>query len=270
MDASLASLVVVAQLFVMGFLTGLSGAVIPGPLFAFVVSDTLKKGFISGPLSALGHVIVEMPLIFAFLLGLGFILLKFQHFTYTAGGIAFILMATLIVHSARKEACHHQQQRQQRQQREAVRKAKQCPEIAEIANTPNPSATTAAVPISDTGTDATGTDANAGGAKAAAASVLGGAFFTAFNPSFVPWWATAGYAVLLAGLASPLALAGVAVVIAGHVLSDFAWYSLLSFSLSRGRKFLTDKYEAVMLAVASFLTALGVLFLFKGVSSFFS
>ena len=266
MDASLASLVVVAQLFVMGFLTGLSGAVIPGPLFAFVVSDTLKKGFISGPLSALGHVIVEMPLIFAFLLGLGFILLKFQHFTYTAGGIAFILMATLIVHSARKEACHHQRQRQQR---EAVRKAKQCPEIAEIANTPNPSATTAAVPVSDTGTDATGTDANAG-AKAAAASVLGGAFFTAFNPSFVPWWATAGYAVLLAGLASPLALAGVAVVIAGHVLSDFAWYSLLSFSLSRGRKFLTDKYEAVMLAVAFFLAALGVLFLFKGVSSFFS
>ncbi|MCU4139967.1 MAG: Threonine/homoserine/homoserine lactone efflux protein [Methanophagales archaeon] len=263
MDASLASLVVVAQLFVMGFLTGLSGAVIPGPLFAFVVSDTLKKGFISGPLSALGHVIVEMPLIFAFLLGLGFILLKFQHFTYTAGGIAFILMATLIVNSARKEACHHQQQR------EAVRKAKQCPEIAEIANTPNPSATTAAVPISDTGTDATGTDANAG-AKAAAASVLGGAFFTAFNPSFVPWWATAGYAVLLAGLASPLALAGVAVVIAGHVLSDFAWYSLLSFSLSRGRKFLTDKYEAVMLAVASFLAALGIFFLFKGVSSFFS
>jgi len=259
MDASLASLVVVAQLFLMGFLTGLSGAVIPGPLFAFVVSDTLKKGFISGPLSALGHVIVEMPLIFAFLLGLGFILLKFQHFTYTAGGIAFILMATLIVHSARKEACHHQQQR------EAVRKAKQCPEIAEIANNPNPSATTAAVPI-----PGTGTDANAGGANAAAASVLGGAFFTAFNPSFVPWWATAGYAVLLAGLASPLALAGVAVVIAGHVLSDFAWYSLLSFSLSRGRKFLTDKYEAVMLAVASFLAALGVLFLFKGVSSFFS
>ena len=263
MDASLASLVVVAQLFVMGFLTGLSGAVIPGPLFAFVVSDTLKKGFISGPLSALGHVIVEMPLIFAFLLGLGFFLLKFQHFTYTAGGIAFILMATLIANSARKEACHHQQQR------EAVRKAKQCPEIAEIANNPNPSATTAAVPISDTGTDATGTDANAGGAKAAAASVLGGAFFTAFNPSFVPWWATAGYAVLLVGLASPLALAGVAVVIAGHVLSDFAWYSLLSFSLSRGRKFLTDKYEAVMLAVASFLTALGVLFLFKGAHSFF-
>jgi len=261
MDASLASLVVVAQLFVMGFLTGLSGAVIPGPLFAFVVSDTLKKGFISGPLSALGHVIVEMPLIFAFLLGLGFILLKFQHFTYTAGGIAFILMATLIVHSARKEA---------RKQRKAFGKAKQCPEIAEIANTPNPSATTAAVPISDTGTDATGTDANAGGAKAAAASVLGGAFFTAFNPSFVPWWATAGYAVLLVGLASPLALAGVAVVIAGHVLSDFAWYSLLSFSLSRGRKFLTDKYEAVMLAVASFLAALGIFFLFKGAHSFFS
>ncbi|MCW3131529.1 MAG: LysE family translocator [Candidatus Methanospirare jalkutatii] len=262
MDASLASLVVVAQLFVIGFLTGLSGAVIPGPLFAFVVSDTLKKGFISGPLSALGHVIVEMPLIFAFLLGLGFILLKFQHFTYTAGGIAFILMAILIVHSARKEAC---------KQRKAVGKAKQCPEIAEIATTPNLSATTAAVPISDTGTDATGTDANAGAkAKAAAASVLGGAFFTAFNPSFVPWWATAGYAVLLAGLASPLALAGVAVVIAGHVLSDFAWYSLLSFSLSRGRKFLTDKYEAVMLAVASFLAALGVLFLFKGISSFLS
>ncbi|MCD6387551.1 MAG: LysE family transporter, partial [Methanophagales archaeon] len=217
-----------------------------------------------GPLSALGHVIVEMPLIFAFLLGLGFILLKFQHFTYTAGGIAFILTATLIANSARKEACHHQQ-------REAVRKAEQCPEIAEIATTPNPTATTAAVPISDTGTDATGTDANADAkAKAAAASVLGGAFFTAFNPSFVPWWATAGYAVLLVGLASPLALAGVAVVIAGHVLSDFAWYSLLSFSFSRGRKFLTDKYEAVMLAVASFLAALGIFFLFKGISSFFS
>ncbi|MBC8521329.1 MAG: LysE family transporter [Candidatus Syntrophoarchaeum sp.] len=64
-----------------------------------------------------------------------------------------------------------------------------------------------------------------------------------------------------------LALNGLILVAIGHFLSDFAWYSVVSFSFARGKNFFVGtRYELTMLVIAIFLIVLGVLFFVKGLS----
>ena len=55
----------------LSFLAALSGAVVPGPVFALVVSESLRSGKIAGPLIALGHFLIEWFIILMVFLGLG-------------------------------------------------------------------------------------------------------------------------------------------------------------------------------------------------------
>jgi len=52
-------------------------------------------------------------------------------------------------------------------------------------------------------------------------SMLGGVFYTVFNPTQPLWWATAGSALLLRGLET-MSFIGVVTVTLGHWLSEFA------------------------------------------------
>ena len=52
------------------FLVGLSGSLVPGPMLTVTISDSLKKGFIAGPLVVLGHFIAEIALIILIMAGL--------------------------------------------------------------------------------------------------------------------------------------------------------------------------------------------------------
>jgi threonine/homoserine/homoserine lactone efflux protein len=47
----------VLSLLFLGLIVGLSGAMIPGPLLAFTVFDTLKKDRVTGHLIIIGHAI---------------------------------------------------------------------------------------------------------------------------------------------------------------------------------------------------------------------
>jgi len=53
------------------FIIGLSGALMPGPLFTVTVADSARRGFIAGPLLILGHAILELSLVIAIIFGLG-------------------------------------------------------------------------------------------------------------------------------------------------------------------------------------------------------
>ena len=213
-----------------GFLTGLSGALIPGPLFAFVISDTLKKGALSGPLTIIGHISVEIPLIAA-LVVLGFELknyfTQFEFLIYAIGGIALVLMSLFIIKEAKA--------------------AKLRLRGEEIGN-----------------------EIEMRGAKYKyTSSIFGGLLLTAFNPSFIPWWLTIGGMTLVVGLESPI-WNGVLLVILGHFLSDFAWYSFVSFSFAKGKNFFVGRrYELTMLVIAIFLIAFGVLFFVKVITGYF-
>jgi len=211
-----------------GFLTGLSGALIPGPLFAFVISDTLKKGALSGPLAIIGHISVELPLIVV-LVVLGLELMKsyfslFESLIYAIGGFALILISLFIIKEGKAAA-------ELRSSENEIRDEMQ---VAKYNS-----------------------------------SIFAGFLLTAFNPSFIPWWMGIGFPVLFNGF-KQLALMGIILVTLGHFLSDFAWYSFVSFSFAKGKNFFVGKrYELTMLVIAIFLIALGVLFFVKGATGYF-
>lgn len=227
MEMISSQLIIGASLVGMGFLTGLSGALIPGPLFAFVISDTLKKGALSGPLAIIGHISFECPLIVAVVvLGLELMRSYFSHFealVYVIGSLALILIASLIIKEAKAGA-----------------KVKGSLQIE-----------------GGTRTEMRAAKYNN--------SILGGFILTAFNPAFIPWWIGIGFPVLFSGF-QQLALTGIILVTLGHFLSDFAWYSFVSFSFAKGKNFFIGKrYEWTMLVIAVFLIVLGIWFFVKGV-----
>ena len=229
MDLVSSPFIIGASLVGIGFLTGLSGALIPGPMLAYVISDTLKKGPLSGPLTVFGHISVELLLIAALVLGLGLTsyFLQFKSLIYVIGGIALILMSLMVIKEAGRV--------KSRSTREGIYEG-----------------------------------LRVRGAKYAYnSSILGGVLFTAFNPSFIPWWVTIGYPLVLQGF-EWLALTGIVLVSVGHFLSDLAWYSFVSYSFSRGKNFFVGKrYEITMLVLSLFVIALGAFFFVKGVTGYF-
>ena len=60
--------------FATSMAVGFSGAMMPGPLLTVTVSETIRKGFSSGPLLIVGHAIIELILVVALTLGLSQVL----------------------------------------------------------------------------------------------------------------------------------------------------------------------------------------------------
>ena len=63
-------MIVLLTIFVSSFVIALSGAMMPGPLLTATISESSKRGFITGPLLIAGHAILELGLVIALLLGL--------------------------------------------------------------------------------------------------------------------------------------------------------------------------------------------------------
>jgi len=57
-------------IFISAFLIGFSGAMMPGPMLGVTIDGSLKKGWTAGPLTVLGHAILELILIIIMTLGL--------------------------------------------------------------------------------------------------------------------------------------------------------------------------------------------------------
>lgn len=82
-------------LFVLtSFGVGLSGALVPGPMFTVTISDSVKKGFIAGPMVVLGHIMAEIIMIVVILAGLGQIIgsQTAAFIIGTFGGLVLIFM----------------------------------------------------------------------------------------------------------------------------------------------------------------------------------
>jgi len=94
--------------------------------------------------------------------------------------------------------------------------------------------------------------------------ILGGIFFsTIFNPSVVIWWATIGVAMLMEAYLTA-ALAGVLFWLAGHFLADLGWFSLVSYSVTKGKWLIGAKgYKVLLIICGCVLLGFGILFLYK-------
>ena len=88
-------------IFASSFLIALSGALMPGPLLTVTVSESPRRGAVTGPLMILGHGILELGLVIALLLGLAPILKQDAVFISIslAGGGILIWMAVSMFRS---------------------------------------------------------------------------------------------------------------------------------------------------------------------------
>lgn len=88
-------LITLSTIFASSFVIALSGALMPGPLLTATISESSRRGFITGPLMVGGHAILELGLVIALLTGLAPFFQQPVVFVATAlaGGAILLWMA---------------------------------------------------------------------------------------------------------------------------------------------------------------------------------
>lgn len=93
--------------------------------------------------------------------------------------------------------------------------------------------------------------------------VAAGIVVSLSNPYWTLWWATVGAGYVVMGLR--FGLPGILAFFAGHILADLAWYSLVSVSIARGRRFLSNRvYRGLVGICGMALLVFGVWFVWSG------
>jgi threonine/homoserine/homoserine lactone efflux protein len=89
--------------------------------------------------------------------------------------------------------------------------------------------------------------------------VLTGIVGSISNPYWTIWWLTIGLGYLMSSLR--IGIGGVIAFYAGHISADLAWYSLISYGVSRGRGMIGDRgYRALLGLCGLFLIIFGLWF----------
>ncbi len=93
--------------------------------------------------------------------------------------------------------------------------------------------------------------------------VVSGIVVSLSNPYWFIWWITIGmgYVMFSGGLGAK----GIIAFFVGHILSDFAWYSFVSYSIQFGGRFFSMKViKSILLVCSAFLIFFGGFFIVKG------
>jgi len=86
------------------------------------------------------------------------------------------------------------------------------------------------------------------------------------NPYWTIWWATIGLGYLL--IARRTGAAGLASFLAGHILADLVWYTIVSSLATSGGRWLTDGiYRGLIRVCAVVLLGFAVYFGYYGINS---
>ena len=208
-----------AAIFGTSFLVGLSGAMSPGPLLAFNIKETVRMGFLAGPLVAAGHSLLELFMVLALAMGITRLLdsAPLVGAIGILGGLFLLWMGWGLLR--------------------------------------NPGQ--AALPSRE--------DQRHHGRSGVCGPLVGGFVVSLSNPFWAVWWLTVGATFMTRSL--ELGLLGIGAFYVGHILSDFAWYGLVSATLASGRRFITQRlYRGVMLACGVFLAGMGAYFVASGAS----
>ena len=96
--------------------------------------------------------------------------------------------------------------------------------------------------------------------------LIGGAVLSLANPYWSFWWATVGISTMTT-LALPRGVLGFTAFTAGHVASDFFWFTLVAIVFATGRRFITDRvYQSALYVFGILLALFGVYFIWFGVT----
>jgi threonine/homoserine/homoserine lactone efflux protein len=214
-----------AAIFGLSFVSALSGALSPGPLFTYTVVSTLRsprRGYLVGAQVILGHALLEIGVMALILSGLSFILVSplAVKIIGLAGSGFLLLLAALLV-------------------RDALSGKTLLPAVVDnSASRPAP---------------------QTGGAYLLRNPVLGGILISMSNPYWWIWWATIGLLFMLehqVSLANPPALAAFYL---GHESADLAWYASVSVLVFFSRRLLTERiYRVILMACALVMAGFAV------------
>ena len=91
-----------AEMLILGFLVGLTGALSPGPMLVAAINASMKEGWAAGPKVALGHLAVEFLIIVLITAGLYGALAGYSSLIAGFGGIALIVFGALVVLESRQ------------------------------------------------------------------------------------------------------------------------------------------------------------------------
>lgn len=222
------------MLFVTAFVVGLTGAMAPGPLLTLTVAESARRGFWAAPLLMTGHAILEAALIVALVMGLAAYLVMDQvtGVIALAGGAFLVWMGFTITRDALGRRVNLQV------------------------------AAPAALPPAGAGSGP------AVRAPLGAPRLVGlGIVTSVANPYWTLWWATIGLGYITLSLER--GLLGPTAFFAGHILSDFFWYSLIAAAVVGGRRFFTPAvYRGVLAVCGVFLVGLGGYFVHTGMLRF--
>jgi threonine/homoserine/homoserine lactone efflux protein len=92
----------VALIALSSFIVAFSGALVPGPLFTITVGESVKRGFVAGPLIILGHGILELMLVFLLVMGVTPFLSsdRFKIAIAVTGGVVLLIMGGMMIKNA--------------------------------------------------------------------------------------------------------------------------------------------------------------------------
>ena len=95
----------IAAVFVLSFITALSGALMPGPLLTVTIAQTARKGFLASVFLVLGHSLLELLAVVGLWFGLGhFLKIKPVIGTIAVlGGAVLLWMGWGMIRDARRE-----------------------------------------------------------------------------------------------------------------------------------------------------------------------
>jgi len=93
--------------------------------------------------------------------------------------------------------------------------------------------------------------------------VLAGIVVSLSNPYWTLWWATIGLTYVTQSLT--LGTYALVLFLSGHLLADLLWYSAISFTVVKGKNFLSENaYRSLILFCGVFLIGLACYFLWSG------
>jgi threonine/homoserine/homoserine lactone efflux protein len=242
-------------IFATSFVVSLSGALMPGPLFTLTVRETLRRGFWAGPVISAGHAVIELALVIALAVGLKQFLEDDGPATAAvalAGGAFLLCMGYGMVRSA-----PHQSLNLRPESLALVTAAGNLVSAASGRRRYGASILAAAA----------GHDRARPSSRIEAMAIVlipAGILVSISNPYWVIWWASVGTAYMSESLEQ--GAAGVGSFFTAHILSDFAWLTLVAFALATGRRLMSGGvYRGILTACGLFLLVLGVYFIYSGV-----
>ena len=209
------------------FAVGLSGALSPGPLTVLAIREAVRLGWWAGPLTTVGHGVMELVLVVALSLGLSNVLEDGSGMAIIslAGGTILLGMGWQLLKTPYERL---------QVELDSARSG--------VVNNRMP------------------------GQRALLSVASGAALASVANPYWILWWASVGTKLTVDSLA--YGILGPGVFFTGHVLSDLAWLTLVTFVVGHGRGRMNPMaYRVLLITSAVFLLSLGLVFFLGGVSA---